>query len=145
MAGPDLTTLPLPASSLPAPPPKAMASLRILLTRPAAMWFHTHILLHGLHPWLGLGNNREHVSNTFLLEGVVPLQYPLVQPLRLSPASFTIWSPRNSASLLAVEIDVDFWSPYSSSFLLMDLFSAISSNSSESGMLAALLYNTSSQ
>ena len=44
----------------------------------------THILLHCPHPWFGLGNNREHVSNPFLLEGVVPLQYPFVQPLGVS-------------------------------------------------------------
>ncbi len=61
------------------------------------------------------------------------------------PASLTIWSPRNSASLLAVLMEVDFCPSYSASVLDMLLFSAIRSNSSESGMLAPFEYSTSSQ
>jgi hypothetical protein len=31
--------------------------------------------------------------------------------LQARPASFTIWSPRNSAKRFAVDIEVDFWPP----------------------------------
>lgn len=42
----------------------------------------THILSDGLWPllWFGLGYKGKHVSDALLLEGVVPLQHPLVKP-----------------------------------------------------------------
>ena len=56
---------------------------------------------------------------------------------QLRPLSLTIWSPRNSANLFAVLIDVDFCPSYSSSFLDMLRFSQINSKSSLSGMFVA--------
>ncbi|KAG2128169.1 hypothetical protein BD769DRAFT_1458548, partial [Suillus cothurnatus] len=59
--------------------------------------------------------------------------------LQASPLSLTIWSPRNSASRLAVLIEVDFCPPYSTNVLDMLRFSAMSSASSSSVSVSALL------
>ena len=50
------------------------------------------------------------------------------------PESLTIESPKNSANLLAVLIEVDFWAPYSAKDLDIVLFSEINSHNSESGI-----------
>ena len=60
--------------------------------------------------------------------------------LQANPLSFTIWSPKNSASLLAVEMEVDFWAPYSSNVRDMERFSEIRPNNSESGMFDPAAY-----
>ena len=58
--------------------------------------------------------------------------------LQVMPASLTIWSPTNSASLLAVEMEVDFWLSSCERALDMDLFSEINLKSSVLGLLASV-------
>ncbi|KAH3677239.1 hypothetical protein WICMUC_001820 [Wickerhamomyces mucosus] len=65
--------------------------------------------------------------------------------LTARPLSFTISEPRNSPNLLAVVIDVDFWPPYSSKALLIDLFSQIKSIRSSSSKFLPLVSKTSNQ
>ena len=89
-----------------------------------------------IHKSFNIFNNILRFDKKKSLQILQPLKGTYLEMIKRQdiPESLTIESPKNSANLLAVLIEVDFWAPYSAKDLDIVLFSEINSHNSESGI-----------